>query len=59
MTFLINNPYNPNINNVSDPYIQNIFEALFLNKNNEYTIYIEEGFYNPQQMATELTNKWK
>jgi len=58
MTFLINNPYNPNINNVPDIFTQHIFEYLFYNQNNEYEITIEEGFYNPLQMTTELTNKF-
>ena len=58
MTFQINNPYNPNINNLSDLLAQKIFECLFLTTNQDYTITIENGFYNPQQIATELTNKF-
>jgi len=58
MTFKINNPYNPNINNVGDILLEKIFECLFYNSNNEYSIQIEDGFYNPIQMATELTNKF-
>jgi hypothetical protein len=58
MSFKINNPYNPNNNNVDDILIQKIFEFLFYNKDKYYTIYIEDGFYNPQQMVTELTNKF-
>jgi hypothetical protein len=58
MTFKINNPYNPNINGVSDILVQKQFEYFFLNQNKLYEIFIEEGFYNPQQMVTELTNKF-
>jgi hypothetical protein len=58
MTFKINNPYNPNINNVSNLLVQKTFECLFYNQNDEYLISIEEGFYNPSQMVTELTNKF-
>lgn len=58
MTFIINNPYNPNINNVSDTFTQHVFEYLFHNQNKEYDVTIEEGFYNPIQMTTELTNKF-
>lgn len=55
--FKITNPYNPSVNNLSDEYNFKIFEALFNNQDYLYTFYIEEGFYNPIQMATELTNK--
>jgi hypothetical protein len=58
MTFIINNPYNPNINGVTDLLIQKIFECLFITQVDDFTIIIEEGFYNPQQMVTELTNKF-
>jgi len=58
MTFKINNPYNPNANSVYDSLTQKIFEALFYTTNDFFEIVIEEGFYNPQQMVTELTNKF-
>ena len=58
MSFQINNPYNPNINGVVNILIQKIFECLFLSQTDNYIIKIEEGFYNPQQMVTELTNKF-
>jgi hypothetical protein len=57
MTFKINNPYNPGENNLSDEYNDRIFQALWENINGEYIFTIEEGFYNPGQMTTELTNK--
>lgn len=56
-SFKINSPYNPGSNMVSDFYNQRIFEALWYNKDSKYTFLIEEGFYNPQQMVIELTNK--
>jgi hypothetical protein len=58
MTFKINNPYNPNENGVTDLLTQKVFEFLYLNQDNNYGILIEQGFYNPQQMVTELTNKF-
>ena len=57
LSFIINNPYNPNENSFSDLLAQQIFEALFINKNNPYEIIIEEGFYNPNQFTNELQNK--
>lgn len=58
MSFKISNPYNPNINSVSDLLAQKIFEFLYKNENTNFTFIIQEGFYNPQQMVTELTNKF-
>jgi hypothetical protein len=58
MTFKINEPYNTNSNNVDDLLLQKIFEFLYENKNNNYEFQIQEGFYNPQQMVIELTNKF-
>ena len=58
MTFKINNPYNPNTYSVEGVLIQKMFECLYLSQTDEYLIIIEEGFYNPLQMATELTNKF-
>lgn len=58
MTFLINNPYNPGEHEYSDSLQEAIFTALYNNKNNNYSIIIEEGFYNPDQMSAELTNKF-
>ena len=58
MSFKIDKPYDPNINNVGNLLIEKIFECLYYNINNEFEIEIEDGFYNPIQMATELTNKF-
>jgi hypothetical protein len=57
MTFKINNPYNPNINSLTNILLQKQFEYLFLSQTENYKIRIEDGFYNPEQMVTELTNK--
>ena len=53
MTFQII-PCNPNALDDSLPQI--IYNILNANKSNNYLIVIEEGFYNPTQMATELMN---
>lgn len=58
MTFKINNPYNPNAFDITDLLVVKTFEYLFLNQDENFLIIIEEGFYNPIQMATELTNKF-
>ena len=56
--FKITEPYNPGENYVSDTMAEKIFEALWLTQSTSYSFVIEEGFYNPIQMATELTNKF-
>jgi len=58
MSFSINNPYNPNINGVTNILVQKTFECLFLSQTENYGIRIQDGFYNPQQMVVELTNKF-
>lgn len=58
MTFKITNPYNPNINNVSINLVQQTFSFFFQNPNITYSIKISDGFYNPEQMVTELTNRF-
>lgn len=58
MTFKINNPYNPGEHELSDPLQNAIFSALYNYKDSNYKIIIEEGFYNPDQMSIELTNKF-
>ena len=56
--FRITNPYNPGANMVFNPLEQAIFTALFLTSNELYEFTIQEGFYNPTQMVTELQNKF-
>lgn len=55
--FKITNPYNPAAFGLSDNLNYRIYEALFLTQQEEYVFNIEEGFYNPEQMTKELTNK--
>lgn len=55
--FYIKNPYNPAAFGLSDDYNYKIYEALFMTQNQIYSFTIEEGFYNPDQMTRELTNK--
>jgi hypothetical protein len=57
MSFRFENVYNPGDNSYSDPLSEAIFVALYNNINVEHIIIIETGFYTPDQMATELTNK--
>ena len=58
MSFKLTQLYNPGENNVSDVLLEGIFAALYNNIDKEYIIIIEPGFYNPDQMSTELTNKF-
>jgi len=57
MTFKFIKLYNPGEHAFSDPLTEAIFAGLYYNLSNEYFFAIEPGFYNPTQMATELTNK--
>ncbi len=58
MTFKITTPYNPAANGVTSILNQRIYQALLANADSNYAILIQEGFYNPNQMITELTNKF-
>jgi hypothetical protein len=58
MMFTFTNLYNPKTYNVSDPLENAIYQALTNCICNDYIVTIEEGFYNPTQLATELTNKF-
>ena len=58
MTFKFVKLYNPGEFDVIDPLLQGIFTALYSTIGKEYIITIEPGFYNPLQMATELTNQF-
>lgn len=59
MTFKFTELYNPGDHSVSNILLEGIFAALYYytNTNNNFIIEIEPGFYNPEQMAIELTNK--
>jgi hypothetical protein len=56
MSFQINQPYNPQKNGFYDPMLNPIYEALYEHINENYIAVITAGFYNPVQIATELTN---
>lgn len=58
MSFRFLTAYNPGDNSYSDPLTEAIFAALYNNIETEHIILIETGFYTPDQMATELTNKF-
>jgi hypothetical protein len=58
MTFKITDAYNPGTHDYSDPLTEAIFAGLYYNKDKEYDIVIQPGFYNPIQMMNELTNKF-
>ena len=57
MFFRITSPYNPGANSVFNPLEQAIFQCLFESSQKLFELKIQEGFYNPTQMVTELTNK--
>jgi len=58
--FKLTEIYNPNDNGVNDPVEKAVFNVLTSisardNDNSSYKAFITEGFYNPDQMANELT----
>jgi hypothetical protein len=61
MTFAINIPYDPSDYGVTDALQVAIFTAINEYNNGDnpnYMITIDNGFYNPDQMTTELTNRF-
>ena len=58
MSFKFVTLYNPEKAKINDPLLEGIFAALYNNIEQEFIVVIEPGFYNPDQMATELTNKF-
>jgi len=58
MFFKITKPYNPGENKVFNPLEQAIFTCLFESSEKLFNFNIQEGFYNPTQMVTELQNKF-
>jgi hypothetical protein len=58
MTFQITKPYNPGEHNVNNPLLEAIFAALYENIDFNYPVFIEQGFYGPYDIATELTNRF-
>jgi|Laugresbdmm110sn_2_1035109.scaffolds.fasta_scaffold04612_3 hypothetical protein len=57
LVFEITNPYNPSDFMVNDPLLVAMCDAMWAYKGKQYIATIEEGFYNPFQIATELTNR--
>lgn len=55
MSFQITNTNSPSVH--SD-FIYYMYQAVYNNIQQTYSITIEEGHYTPQQMVTELTNKF-
>lgn len=55
--FKMTSIYDPSANGVTDVLQKLINKALLANINYVYSVTIEPGFYNPIQMATELTNR--
>ena len=58
MTFKFIKLYNPGEYGYADPLTEAIFAGLYSLIGNQYIVRIETGFYNPSQMAIELTNKF-
>jgi len=58
MIFKIDKLYNPTEHSFSDILTEGIFAALYNYGNKDILTEIEPGFYNPDQMAIELTNKF-
>jgi hypothetical protein len=58
IAFKFGNLYNPGEHSFSDILTEGIFAALYNHGDKEIFSEIEPGFYNPDQMATELTNKF-
>lgn len=58
ITFRIVAAYNPGEHTYSSFLDEKIFEALFYSKDTDFIVDVEEGFYTPEQMARELTNKF-
>ena len=57
LVFKFTDLYNPIENDYNDPLQIAIYNGLLAHLNENYIISIEEGFYNPTQMAIELKNK--
>ena len=58
ITFKFDKLYNPGEHSYSNTLLEGIFAALNYHNDKEILTTIEPGFYNPEQMATELTNKF-
>ena len=57
MVFRFTDIYNPQLHGIDDMLLNAIYDALISLLNTDILFEIEIGFYNPLQMANELTNK--
>lgn len=57
LVFKITSAYNPGEHGLYSPIQSAIFAGLYANAGANYLITVEEGFYNPTQMAMEMQNK--
>ena len=55
--FEITNPYNPGDYMIRDDLLTAMCNAMWDYNGKQYIVNVEEGFYNPLQIATELTNR--
>ena len=58
MSFKFTEVYDPSAHGVFDATVQQIYDILSANIDHEFIITIEEGYYDPESMATELTTKF-
>lgn len=58
ISFQITQPYNPGEHAFSNQMQEAIFDALYSYQSQKYLVVISPGFYNPDQMVTELTNRF-
>lgn len=59
MSFKLISLYNPEEHpGASLPIVQDIYDILSVNLDHEYIITIQEGFYTPDEMASELQSKF-
>ena len=58
ISFQITKPFNPGDYNLENNLLNKIYDALQAKLENNYIAVITEGFYNHNQMAVELTNRF-
>jgi len=57
LSFQINEPYNPADHGYYDPILDIIYQALYYNRNQYFYSFISDGYYTPDQIASELMNR--
>jgi hypothetical protein len=58
MSFKFSNIYNPADYGYFNPLLDAIFNIIYPRLDNEFYVFISEGFYTPTQIAKELTNRF-